>query len=196
MIELLVVFLVYCLFKETKKMKTIIIYKSQYGSTEQYAKWLAEMLNCEAVNASQAKNFNLGDYDVVILGGGLYAGGIGGAPILKKQFDKLKNKKVVVFTVGLADPAATDYTKIINMGFTSEQQKNIRFFHLRGKIDYSKLNAIHKVAMAALKFMVSHQKESKRIEEDEQFLETYGKTADFMNRDTLLSIVDYVNACA
>ena len=32
-------------------MNSIVIYKSKYGSTESYAKWIADELGCEAVDA-------------------------------------------------------------------------------------------------------------------------------------------------
>ena len=32
-------------------MNAIVIYKSKYGSTKAYAQWIAEELNCEAVDA-------------------------------------------------------------------------------------------------------------------------------------------------
>lgn len=34
-------------------MKTIVIYKSKYGSTKKYAEWIADALNCTAVDAKK-----------------------------------------------------------------------------------------------------------------------------------------------
>lgn len=173
-------------------MKNIVIYKSNYGTTKHYAAWLADMLGCRAVSADGIKNVNLDEYDTIILGGGLYAGGIGGAAVLKKQWDAVKRKKVVVFTVGLADPADTDYKQIIDKNFSSEQQKTIRFFHLRGGISYKRLGSVHKVMMAVMKTLIKRKKESEISDEDRQFLVTYGKHLDFVSKDTLRPIVKYV----
>ena len=173
---------------------TIVIYKSIYGSTQRYACWLAEELNCRAVNLKENKQINLKDFDTIVLGGGLYAGGILGSSILKKQLDSLKDKKIVVFTVGLADPKSTNYQKIKEMCFSKEQQNNISFFHLRGSCDYSKLTLIHKIMMAMLKWITKRKKETEMSEEDKHFLATYGKVVNFEDKETLQPIVEYINS--
>ena len=43
---------------------------------------------------------NLLNYDVIILGGGVYASGIAGLQFLKKNIGQLTDKKIVVFAVG------------------------------------------------------------------------------------------------
>lgn len=56
-------------------MKTVVIYKSRYGHTEKYAKWLSEKLNADLLfEASQIKGLDFSRYDNIIYGGGLYAG--------------------------------------------------------------------------------------------------------------------------
>ena len=35
--------------KEQEKSDTLIVYDSKHGSTEQYAKWLADILDCDAM---------------------------------------------------------------------------------------------------------------------------------------------------
>ena len=174
-------------------MKCIIIYQSRYGTTERYAKWLAENLGCQAVSAEKAMKENFDIYDTVILGGGLYAGGIGGASVLKRQWDTIKRKKIVVFTVGLADPAVTDYRRIIDKNFNAEQQKAIRFFHLRGGINYHELGPIHRIMMALMKNVLQKKEEAKLTDDERGLLDTYGKAVDFTNRDSLRPIVEYVD---
>ena len=61
-----------------KDKEVLVIYKSKYGATERYAKWIAEDLGCEAIPAKEAKLKRIRDYDMLIFGGGLYAGTIGG----------------------------------------------------------------------------------------------------------------------
>lgn len=55
-----------------------VIYKSVYGSTKQYATWIAEALGADLLEAGQAKLETLRKYDTILYGGGLYAGGIAG----------------------------------------------------------------------------------------------------------------------
>ena len=57
-------------------MKIAVIYASKYGSTETYARWIAEELDAGLYLVKAVSAEMLQDYDAVIYGGGLYAGGV------------------------------------------------------------------------------------------------------------------------
>jgi menaquinone-dependent protoporphyrinogen oxidase len=87
-------------------MKTLIICASRYGSTEQIGMWIKERLQYEgfevhAVKAGDA--VSLEDYDLVIMGSGIYSHSV--LPELKafieQNLDALKSKKNVVFGVAM-----------------------------------------------------------------------------------------------
>lgn len=63
----------------------IILYQSKYGATKKYVDWLVEELGYDYVETKDAKVANLLNYDVIILGGGVYASGIAGLQFLKKN---------------------------------------------------------------------------------------------------------------
>ena len=65
-------------------MNAIVIYKSKYGSTKDYAMWIAEELGCEAKDAKSVKVLDLLAYDTIIYGGGLYAEIIAGVSLITK----------------------------------------------------------------------------------------------------------------
>ena len=80
----------------------IIIYASQYGSTKQYADELSKRTGIETVEYTEITDIN--QYGTIVYLGPLYAGSIMG---LKKTLNKIRNvqdKKLIVGTVGLADP--------------------------------------------------------------------------------------------
>ena len=79
-------------------MNTIVIYKSKYGSTKQYAQWIAEELDCEAVDAKTVKDDDLLKYDNIVYGGGLYAEVINGVTLITKNLEKLGIKDKVTLT--------------------------------------------------------------------------------------------------
>ena len=54
-------------------MKTIVIYKTKYGSAKTYAQWIGEELSCKTVDARDITVQELEAYDNIIYGGGLYA---------------------------------------------------------------------------------------------------------------------------
>jgi len=80
--------------------KTIILYQSKYGATKKYAEWLSEELSCDVMITKESDIKTVQQYDIAILGGGIYAGGIAGLSFIKKHYEVLKNKKVIVFAVG------------------------------------------------------------------------------------------------
>lgn len=65
---------------------TVILYQSKYGATKKYAEWLAGRLGCEILETKSTKFTDIEKYDVVILGGGIYASGIAGLSFIKKNF--------------------------------------------------------------------------------------------------------------
>jgi len=168
--------------------KIAVIYKSHYGTAKQYAEWIAEATNAELFEASTIKPPQLMEFDTIIYGGGLYAGGILGAKLVAKN----PCKSLVVFTVGLADPAVTDFSDIMAKQFPPEILAKLRVFHLRGAVDYSKLSFIHKALMSIVKKRAEKTPIEKRSDEDKTLLETYGGKPDFMNRETILPLVEYI----
>jgi menaquinone-dependent protoporphyrinogen IX oxidase len=165
-----------------------VVYKSQYGTTKQYAKWIAEALGAQLIETSEVKPPQLAAYDAVIYGGGLYAGGIDGIGAVTKHPCHL----LAVFTVGLADPATTDYTEILMKNLTAEQLANTKLFHLRGGVDYKHLGLVHKGMMAMMKKMVIKNPEANLSGEDKLFLETYGGQIDFTDQSTIEPLVRFV----
>ena len=167
-----------------------VIYKSKYGTTKQYAQWIADELNASLFESSEVKPSQLTNYDVVVYGGGLYAGGIIGVKLVTEN----PCNCLIVFTVGAADPDTTDYSAILSKNFTQDLLSKVKVFHLRGGIDYAKLSIVHKGMMAMLKRMVSKSKKSgaEVSEEDKVFLESYGGKIDFTNKAAIKPLIDYV----
>ena len=170
--------------------KIVVIYKTKYGTTKQYAEWIAETLDAPLFEASSVKPAQLMDYDTVVYGGGLYAGGILGVNLVVKN----PCKSLVLFTVGLGDPAITDFSPILTKTFAPEVLPSVKVFHLRGGMDYAKLSLIHKGLMAVLKKSVEKKPPAERSADDPEFLETYGKKIDYTDKSTIMPLVEYVRA--
>lgn len=169
-------------------MSAAVIYTSKYGTTEKYARWIAEELNAHLCEASSVKPASLLDYDVIIYGGGLYAGGIAGVKLVANN----PCKALVVFTVGLATPEITDYSDILARNFTREQLSATKLFHFHGGIDYGKLGVAHKAMMAFMKNKIMKTPPAERSSDDRQLLETYGGKVDFTDRSAIMPLVEYV----
>lgn len=176
--------------------KAVVVYQSKYGSTKKYAQWIAQELSCDIFERKDIEADQLNNYDVIIYGGGLYAGRAGGIDLITKSFPHIKDKNIIVFTCGLADLNDSDNVAHIKVGLnkvlTPQMQNSIKLFHMRGGIDYSKLSIIHKSMMAMLHKMILKKDCSSLRQEDKQFLETYGKAVDFTDKNTIKPLVAYV----
>ena len=172
-------------------MNIAVIYRSKYGTTKQYAIWIAEALEAQLFEINSIQPSQLITFDMVIYGGGLYAGGISGINLVTKN----PCKKLVVFTVGLATPENTDYSEILEKNLPSEMLQSTKVFHLQGGIDYKKLGFIHKGMMAMMKTLTKNamakKNETEISNEDKEFMATYGQKVDFTNQDNIIPLVNY-----
>jgi len=165
-----------------------VIYKSRYGTTKKYAGWISEGLGAKLLKAEDVKPEQLLSYDIVVYGGGLYAGGIDGVGLVTKN----RCKSLVVFTVGFTNPDTTDYSEILKKNFKQDILERTKVFHLRGGIDYQQLGLMHGTMMALRKKMIEKKAESKLTDEDRLIIESYGRTIDFADKATIEPLVDYV----
>ena len=137
-------------------------------------------------------------YDVIIHGGGLYAGGLCGINTIVKHFDVISDKQIILFSCGLADPEDPENVAHIESGLekvlTPEMREKIRQFHLRGGIDYSRLGLTHKAMMAMLRRVMLKKGYDNLRSEDQMMLDTYGGTVDFTNRESLAPLLNYVRS--
>ena len=85
-------------------MEGVVIYKSKYGATEQYARWIGSALMLPVIEAGEIVNSELPKYDFVILGSSVYIGKLFIKKWLKKNLPTLLNKKVFLFVVSGTSP--------------------------------------------------------------------------------------------
>ena len=77
--------------------KGVILYRSKYGATKKYASWLEEATGFDCIETPNATVDAVKQYETIILCGGIYASGIAGLSFLKKNMEKLKGSKILVF---------------------------------------------------------------------------------------------------
>ena len=175
-------------------MSSLIIYGSCYGTTKQYAEELAKKTGIEAKSYKDVKNIN--DYNTVIYLGGLYAGGVEGMKKTLKNLAYTEDKKIIIATVGLADP--TDKLNVENIRMkmrsqlTPELFEKANIFHLRGGIDYSKLNFMHRSMMSLVCKKALSVPEEEKTAEIRAMIETYNKQVYFIDFGTLEPILNAI----
>ena len=173
----------------------IIIYGSQYGTTKQYAQELSKKTGIKAEEYVNIEDIN--QYGTIIYLGALYAGSVLG---MKKTLNKISNpsnKKIIIATVGLADPTDEENINNIREGIKRQLSEDIynqaSIHFLRGGIDYSQLNLKHKTMMAFVHKRSKRLKEEEKTAEVKAILETYGKNVNFIDFDSLNPIILEIN---
>ena len=176
-------------------MNSIIVYGSHYGTTKQYAEELSKRTNIKVISFKKI-NQQINDYDNIIYLGGLYAGGVLGMSKTLKKLNNISNKKILIATVGLSDPTDEVNKNNIRNNIKNQIPKEVlekaKIFHLRGGIDYSKLNFAHKTMMKLLYNAVKNLPNEKQTAEDRAMIETYNKKVNFIDFSSLDKITNEI----
>ena len=175
-------------------MKTIVLYKTKYGSTRTYAKWIAEELNCEYKDVTEVKVDDLLKYDNIILGGGLYANSIAGANLITKNYNKLKNKNLIFYTTGITPLDCRDYYDrlVIEKTFPEEMRNNVKVFNFLGKMLIEELSFTHRNALKYLKKLM--QGKENPTEMEKMLIDLCDVDADMTDKKYIFDLVNYVKS--
>lgn len=170
----------------------IIIYGTQYGTAKKYAEELSRRIEIPCVSYEEIDDINI--YDTIIYIGSLYAGGVQGMKKTMAKYEVGKDKELIIVTVGLADPTDQENTDHIKGGVKKQLPAGVyekaTVLHLRGAIDYTKLNFKHKTMMGLLVRKAKNLPEEKKNAEVRAMIETYNQVVDFVDFDSLSSIID------
>ena len=172
-------------------MKTVILYQSKYGSTKKYAEWLARDLSCGIYEIKKFSAEKFSGYDTVIFGGGIYAMGISGLDILKKNVDRLTGKNLIVFAVGASpyDEKAFRELKAKNL---TDGFEVVPCFYLRGAFNVSAMNFHDKLLIGMLKKVIAKKDPSRFEPWQKALVETFGKPGDWTSPDHLRPLEEYL----
>lgn len=175
-------------------MNKIIIYGSHYGTTKLYADKMSERTHIKKISYQQVQDLN--QYQVIIYVGALYAGGVLGLSKTMKKIKEPRNVKIMIITVGLADPNDKINEKNIRGNIkkqiSQEIYDRVQIYHLRGGIDYSKLSFQHKTLMKLMYIVEKKIPEEKRNAETKAIIETYGKQVNYVNYQSLERIIESI----
>lgn len=178
--------------------KTAVLYKSNYGSTKNYALHIADALGADLFDISRVKKFDFDKYDTLIYGGGLYAGRLNGLKHIAKSADKLAGKNLVVYSVGLGDPTVASNAQMImkgvNKALPKELMSRVHIYSFRGSLDWNNMSFMHTMMMKMVNSMLLKKKEEERTDDDKEMLNNFGKTVDYTNMDSAVPLIEYVKS--
>ena len=168
---------------------TIVIYKSKNGSTEKYARWIAEDLSCQAVRAEDFSKNDFVKYDNIIYGGWVHAGGIMGFDLIKKNMKRLEGKKLVIFAVGLNIMNQEARMQLREINFNKRRVKGITCYYCPGAYDPGRVKGIDAGIMKMMTNILEGKKDSEKTPDDAQLLEAVKNGADMTSRKYIEPIV-------
>lgn len=124
-------------------MNTVIIYRSFFGTTKRYAELLHEEIESDIDKYNRIDEQSLLKYGLVILCAGTYAGWISLGGYLKKHWNVLKDRKVILLVIGSAPVDAPwsirSYEKI-----PEQIRQGIKYFKLPSQIDSREVDKVRK----------------------------------------------------
>ena len=175
-------------------MNTVVIYKSKTGFAKKYAEWIAKDLSADIFDISKITINKLNKYDTIIYGGSLYAVGINGVKLITNNIDKLRDKKLIVFSTGVSPLTENGINEVRNKNFTPDQQKHIKFFYLRGGFNYNNLTPFDKILMTLLKWKIKIKKENKLTTDEKGMLALYHNPVDFTKKKNIDEIINFATS--
>lgn len=173
-------------------MKAIVIYKTKYGSTKTYAQWIAEELGCDAVDAKSVKAEDLTEYDTIIYGGGLYAEVINGVVLITKNFDKLSDKRIFIYTTGITPIQYREYYDklVLEKNFKPHMLEKIRVYNFLGKMITEELSLVHRTALKSLKKLMSGKENPTEMEQ--LLVKLCDTSEDFTDKSAIADLISDV----
>ena len=171
-------------------MKTVVVYKSISGFTKKYAEWIAQELEADLLEREKIDIGILLEYDNIIYGGPLHAGGINGVNIIKKNLNKFKDKNIIIFTTGASSPKEGILSEVVDSRFSVEEQKQVKFYYFHGGFDFNKLNLQNKILMSIFKRVIQLKRE--KTVDEKGMLAAYSKPVDFTKKENIEELVKYV----
>ncbi len=167
--------------------KVAVVYRSKSGYTEKYAKWIAKAAGGDLLKGEKTKVEDLMPYDTIVYGGGLYAVGINGVKLITQNYERLKDKKIIVFGVCASPPRTEIVEEVRDRNLAGSQLANIEFFLLRGGFDKRKLTLVDSILMQIMKINLKRKKNP--TPDERGMLNAYSHPVDFTSSKHIESIL-------
>ncbi len=128
-------------------MNGVSLYRSTRGATKQYARWLAEETGCPAMPLREVKKDQLRSAGCVIIGCPIHAGRPAATGWIRKHWQLLADRPVILFTTSGAPPDLP----ALKEGFAASLPEHIRprieYYPLGGRMIMRQLKLTHRLLM-------------------------------------------------
>lgn len=170
----------------------IILCQSKYGATKKYVGWLKDETGYDCVETKKAKIDLVRKYDVIVLGGGVYASGIAGLHFLKKNINSLLDKKIAVFAVGASPYDEKAILQMKELHF-KDSLGAVPLFYCRGAWDEEKMTFKDRTLCKMLQKAVAKKNPEEYEPWQKALMSAVGQTCDWTDRKYLEPLLKYLS---
>ncbi|MBR5561249.1 MAG: hypothetical protein IKU73_07545 [Clostridia bacterium] len=170
----------------------LVLYTTRHGATMRYAQRIGQPLDALVKDAAYAKLEKAKTYDAVVLGCPVYMDKIKGLDFFAGHAKDLADKRLVLFTCGMNDPADAAVKEKLEAQLREklgDALDHIAVFHLRGSIRWQSLGLAERLMMKALISSMKKKAEDQLSETERLLIETEGGALDFSDEADIASIV-------
>jgi menaquinone-dependent protoporphyrinogen IX oxidase len=161
-------------------MPGAIYYKTKYGSTGDYARWLSEEVGFELKDIR--KKPEIGSEPVIVIGSSLMMGKVTAKDWIIKNMEKMNGRKLVFFCVGSSKIGSQEREDILTRSLPKDILAGMKIFHLPGRIDHKRLGF----------FMSRLMKRFAKYEKDEVERKRAIEGYDDVKKENLAPMVAYI----
>ncbi|MDR1002127.1 MAG: flavodoxin domain-containing protein [Oscillospiraceae bacterium] len=172
-------------------MNGIILYKSKYGATKKYAEWLRDTTGFDIIETNKATVAQVKNYDVIVLGGGIYASGISGLSFLRKNMDELAGKRLAVFCVGGSPFEQAAFEEMYAHNFKGNLS-GVKCFYCRGAFDMEVMNFADKTLCKMLKKTLEKKDPATYEPSQAALIAVIGQNGDWTDKEYLQPLIEYL----
>lgn len=169
-------------------MKTVVIYNSQTGFTERYARWIAEAAGAECVELKEARKNTYDSYDAIVFGGWACAGGISGLKWFKSNLNCWEGKKLIVYCVGGSPADSPEIATALRNNFSADEWERIRAFYCPGGFNYERMSLTSKMMMKVFVKAIKAKKD--KTEEEKVMAEMVSHSYDISDRKYIEPVLE------
>lgn len=130
-------------------MKGLVIFTSKYGSTEQYARWIGEETGFPVIDLKKDKNIMIDDARIIVIGGWVLASKLTSRSWIIKNWDRIKDRKVILFSASGEEPNEKMKRTILEQSLPPHIRDGISYYPLYGRFIPERLNLGHRIMTGA-----------------------------------------------
>lgn len=169
-------------------MNAVVIYNSQTGFTERYARWIAEAAGADCLTLAAAKKQDLSAYDAIVFGSWACAGNVSKLSWFQKNANQWVNKKLIVFCVGASPDGTPEVEQLLKKAMEAPELKAANAFYCPGGFNYEKMSAPSKFVMKL--FVKTLNAKKGKTETDEAMIKMISSSYDISEQKYIEPILE------